>query len=536
MTTMRLWLLVLAIAAPGAAPLPLGAQLISPGKLSRPHAELEGVRQCTACHELRKPGASAPRCLQCHELLRTRIAAGRGYHASVKDRNCGECHKEHFGREFELVRLDTASFEHAETGFVLRGAHVRVDCGACHSATLVKAADVRAHPGGAAFLGRTMLGLPTDCAGCHAADDAHGPQFRGRACEDCHGEADWARAERFDHDRTAYPLTGRHRQVACEGCHVAERVGGAARTRYAGVESGSCQSCHQDAHAGTMGAQCSSCHVTDGWDRVLRAAVEGRFDHARTRFPLEGRHAAVDCAGCHGKPAPRTATIAIRYAPGTERATFPRPAAVDCAACHVDHHRGELRGSRAGVACEGCHTDRGWTPVTYDIARHERTAFPLTGAHVATPCGACHVQTGPRGASLTLRLPDRECVACHRADDPHEGRFGAQSCASCHVTETFRVREFDHALARGAACGSCHRTDDPHGGQFEGADCASCHVTETFRVASFDHARTRFPLAGAHLRVACAACHRSEPRPDGATMVRYRPLGVECTDCHGGGR
>src|SRR5690606_1080370 len=158
----------------------------------------------TACHELGKPGAAAPRCLQCHELVRTRIAAGRGYHASVKDRSCGECHKEHFGRAFDLVRLDTASFQHAETGFGLRGEQGRVDGGAWHASTRIKPADVPAHPGGAASLSRTMLAPPSDCAGCHAPDDPHGPQLRGRACADCHGEADWARAERFDHDRAAY--------------------------------------------------------------------------------------------------------------------------------------------------------------------------------------------------------------------------------------------------------------------------------------------------------------------------------------------
>src|SRR5690606_41032413 len=112
----------------------------------------------------------------------------------------------------------------------------------------------------------------------------------------------------------------------------------------------------------------------------------------------------------------------------------------------------------------------------------------------------------------------------------------ASHCARSHVPETHRVQAFDHALARTTGCGSCNPSDAPHGGQFEGADCASCPVTATFRVAAFDHTRTPFPLAGAHARVACGACHRSEPRPGGAMLVRYRPLGVECTDCHGGGR
>ena len=57
---------LLLVLATSLAASPLHAQLISPGKLSAAHAELEGMRQCTQCHELGQRGASAQRCLGCH--------------------------------------------------------------------------------------------------------------------------------------------------------------------------------------------------------------------------------------------------------------------------------------------------------------------------------------------------------------------------------------------------------------------------------------------------------------------------------------
>ena len=80
----------------------------------------------------------------------------------------------------------------------------------------------------------------------------------------------------------------------------------------------------------------------------------------------------------------------------------------------------------------------------------------------------------------------------------------------------------------------CH-PDDPHAGQFAGRTCDSCHGNRTFGIPAFDHERTDYELDGAHIGLDCAACHFSEPASDGSQVTRYRPLGTECTDCHGGG-
>src|SRR5690348_7154800 len=76
------------------------AQLISPGKLSAAHASLEGMTNCTSCHELGKPGISDTKCLGCHRALQSRIARQAGLHAGFTGKPCASCHKEHFGVQF----------------------------------------------------------------------------------------------------------------------------------------------------------------------------------------------------------------------------------------------------------------------------------------------------------------------------------------------------------------------------------------------------------------------------------------------------
>src|SRR5512141_2534491 len=102
---------------------PLQAQLFSPGKLATPHAALEGLRNCTSCHELRQRGTSNALCLDCHKPLAARITAGTGLHRTSGTRNCASCHRDHLGVDHRLVALDTASFTHDTTGFTLGGSH-----------------------------------------------------------------------------------------------------------------------------------------------------------------------------------------------------------------------------------------------------------------------------------------------------------------------------------------------------------------------------------------------------------------------------
>ncbi|MGD8289312.1 MAG: cytochrome c3 family protein [Gemmatimonadota bacterium] len=526
----RIWIpLLFAVVAMG-SPALASAQLLSPGKLASAHGDLEGLRNCTSCHELGRRGVSPEKCLSCHEAIDARVRAGEGYHATVDRDDCASCHQDHLGEGFQLVRLDESAFDHASVGYALEQSHADVRCRDCHAASNVTDPTVSAFKSERGAIDRTYLGLSASCVGCHTSDSPHGDQFGTRTCAECHDPGAWEEPVGFDHAMTAFPLEGLHARVSCASCH-----GSGEGAQYAGLAYGTCAGCHDDPHGDAMQGSCSGCHQVTGWQSLRSGSVEGRFDHNRTSFALHGAHAAAECAACHrpGRP-PRGELVRMTYQPGTATNSYPRPLADSCFSCHVDRHAASTAATR-WTRCDDCHADSAWRPSDYGVARHADTEFPLTGAHLATPCAQCH---GPAAAAsaFPLAVSGRACVDCHEGGEDHE-RYADRTCESCHTTEAFDDLTFDHALVVDelGGCSSCHADRDPHAGQFEGSDCGSCHVTEHFEIDSFDHAQTAFPLDGAHNGVDCASCHRSEGS-DAAAFVRYRPLGTECVDCHGGDR
>lgn len=527
----------------GLAAAPEARAQLSPGELSRFHQALEGARNCGTCHEAGK-GVTAERCLTCHTALGQRIAAGKGLHARADYRACERCHVEHQGRGFEIVfwgKEGKAAFDHALTGFKLEGRHARLACENCHNGRKVQNQAALAR--GGANLARTFLGLGTSCTSCHA--DPHAGQFAPRGCADCHGQDQWKPPSRFDHDKTAFPLTGRHDDVACARCHPAAAPG--KPQRFKGTSFATCASCHRDPHAGRLGTQCASCHSTSGWSQIDTA----HFDHGRTRFPLTGRHRTVACAKCH--PA----------APGGGL-KFQGIAFQSCASCHRDPH-----GGRLGAQCATCHKTDGWSKVEGGNFDHDRTGFPLRGEHREVECDSCHKPGRPR------QMAHAKCTDCH--EDRHAGQLARRAdggrCESCHDVEGFEPARFspdDHAKTRfplagahlavacddcheevprerlralgfardggsgsteqlrfaSTACVECHR--DPHRGQTTrlGA-CETCHAVDAWAQVRFDHSRTSFPLLGSHAALPCQRCH---PGDGGALAFSGRP--TACTGCH----
>jgi hypothetical protein len=509
-------------------PSPLQAQLLSPGKLAEPHQELEGLRNCTACHQLGSRGVAAQRCTSCHTSVGARIAVGRGYHATVPDGACASCHQDHLGLEFALVRFDEASFDHQEAGYRLEASHAALDCRTCHDPGLVTDPVVLAEKADHGALSRTFLGLPTECVGCHQKDDPHGAQFSTRGCADCHDAGEWTTPTRFDHLQTEFPLEGLHREVGCAECH-----GTGSTARYTELAFRACSDCHADPHDGAMQGGCASCHVTGGWSSLRSGDIESSFDHSRTSFTLRGAHASAECSTCHrtGRP-PSSELVRIAYVRGTSDRAYPLPVAETCSSCHVDRHvfpESPQRWRR----CADCHSEAVWSPSDFGATRHAQSTFALSGAHETTPCIACHFDADRGHTRYTLAVAATRCEDCHTDDDPHGGLYAGFECVTCHTTEAFDAVSFAHEPPP-ATCAGCHVSDDPHAGQFEGRDCASCHAIDAFTIAAFDHSTTRYPLDGAHDDADCASCHTVD---DGESkVVRYRPLGMECTDCHGESR
>jgi len=105
-------------------------------------------------------------------------------------------------------------------------------------------------------------------------------------CRGCHIAADWKLAK-IDHDKTSFPLRGRHAQVACEACHT-QQVGASGKRIFSGCQN-ECVGCHGDPHFGQFVAtkpvkDCGACHGWDAWKQL-------KFDHNKdARMSLEGAH------------------------------------------------------------------------------------------------------------------------------------------------------------------------------------------------------------------------------------------------------
>ncbi|RMG43463.1 MAG: hypothetical protein D6718_12220, partial [Acidobacteria bacterium] len=154
-----LWLLA---AAPGRAQ-------VSPGELSAAHADLEGIRNCVACHDV-QAGSMESRCLACHEGVAWTIEQDRGFHAHLEEgKTCARCHPEHAGREFELIAWeegDPERFDHERAGWPLEGAHATAKCRACHKPEFqVSPAFHRLRRKDPRL---SWIGLERECLACHA--------------------------------------------------------------------------------------------------------------------------------------------------------------------------------------------------------------------------------------------------------------------------------------------------------------------------------------------------------------------------------
>jgi len=531
---------------------PKVAAQISPGELSAPHSALEGIGNCTSCHQIGSASVGA-KCLDCHSEVKSRLEAGAGYHGKVRNQSCVECHKEHHGRSFTLIRFNEDSFDHRSVGFALEGKHSVIKCRTCHETRFITASDIRRNQ--TLMAKGTFLGLGSACQDCH--QDPHGGQL-SKDCRTCHGASAWKPASGFDHRRTAFPLTGKHSVVNCERCHP--KAGSEIKTvRFRGIESARCSDCHGDPHKQKFKQSCESCHSTAGWE----VGASRNFDHAKTRFPLNGRHARVSCESCHPP--------AREPSGGRSVQRFASVKFGKCADCHRDPHRGEFARHEGAGACESCHTVGGFVPSLFS---HDKSQYPLQGKHQQVPCEKCHSAFADSREKRPLNFKVKDfsrCASCH--SDAHSGQFAARSdkgaCESCHtakgfVPSTYAVEQHERSLFglagshQAVLCSSCHRIvtvkgvrqrqfrwdgrmncstchNDVHAAQFRVAaygGCESCHVATEWKWIRFDHRRTDFALTDKHAKTACVACHSTRDRTGKILAVRYKGTPTRCIDCH----
>jgi len=424
------------------------------------------VVECAACHKSAAVGqfqGLSTNCYPCHQAQ---------YQNAVPDHKalgfpptCQNCHSS----------MDTwlgAKFDHAKfAGFPLTGMHATLDCTACHA-------------------GGRYKGTPANCYGCHSKDfnatnnPNHVQAGFPHDCGVCHSTANW-NGVHFDHGAyTKFPLTGMHTTLACTACHV--------NGKYAGTPA-DCASCHigdynkttnPNHKASGFPTDCSICHSTSGW-------TPASFDHSKTKFPLTGKHTTLTCVACH------------------VNGNF-NNVPTGCVSCHLNDYNGtnDPNHKAAGFPtdCQVCHSTNGWRPAQFD---HNKTRFPLTGAHINVPCAKCHINGVYQGTPT-------DCYSCHKADylgtnNPnHVAAHFPTTCATCHTTATWLGAVFNHTwfpiysgthAGRWMTCGDCHinptdysvfscitchehskdNTDPKHrdvrGYVYSATSCYSCHPT-----------------------------------------------------------
>jgi len=510
---------------------------------------LEGKHReqsCQGCHSAKRVPAASRKEIKLTDADKSFLGLGR---------ECTSCHQDpHAGQlGLECVRCHSQDawtpapgFNHGRTAFPLTGLHPAVPCQKCHAQ---RQAETAARYKGVPFSG---------CQSCHK--DPHRGAFADSkfagGCDTCHTTSGWKNnrpSANFHHNDTKFPLHGKHAETACTQCHKDSDY-------RRPVPHERCQTCHQDdPHKGQFvaraaGSDCGACHS----ETSFKPSLFSRETHQRSAFPLEQKHAPLECAKCH-QPEGRQAV----YLTGK----------LTCNACHPDAHGGEFATAPWANKCEACHTQTGFQPSTFSVVRHSQTRYDLTGKHAAVACNDCHkpLASAPSipAASYVPRqyhFASQTCVACHA--DPHQTML---ACEACHTTQQWKeLRNFDHSTTKfltegphNIACIRCHRASDApasktasketplfsktpnqcfgchrdvHGGQFMGGgpreDCSACHVLPRWSATDFNHDQTRFPIDRAHRNVGCVQCHKEQKETDGKTIRIYRGTPTECTKCH----
>jgi hypothetical protein len=267
-------------------------------------------------------------------------------------------------------------------------------------------------------------------------------------------------------------------------------------------------------HGTNFTLSCDLCHNSNSWklDKAIYA-----FDHNKTAFPLNGQHQAVNCRSCHP-------TLVFSEA---------KTACVDC---HADMHY-----QTVGPDCVRCHTTKSWIVENItDI--HQRSRFPLLGAHKFADCSACH-----KSASLLRFEPlGVQCYDCHEANylattNPNHVLGGfSKDCIQCHSINsiTWVSTNVDHSffpLTLGHSnldCSRCHTN-----GSFSGLtkDCFACHLPNY-------NASTNPPHQAANIPTTCADCHTTIPGWKPATFAIHNTywaltgahITTSCNQCHNG--
>jgi len=417
-------------------------------KTKYPLGGLHEKVQCIACHVNPVFTNAGKNCQDCHTDV----------HQRKMGTDCASCHTA-FG-----WKVSTQQLKDHQNRFPLFGSHAAVPCEECHKSAAVG----------------EYQGLSTLCISCHQSDlqSATNPNHTAAGfpttCETCHTADSWLTAK-FDHTSVGFPLTAGHANVPCASCHLNNNY----NLQIAATDCGN-SGCHLSdwqqtnnpphsaAGASFAASNCSNCHTTAGWDVAS-------FDHSVTGFTLIGTHMSpspTPCSSCH---------ISNNYALNS----------ADCIGCHLDAwnstptYGGNVPDHiksgfpQTAAACAMCHPITKWSDGKFD---HSTTGWTLTGAHVTTPCGSCHINN-----NYSLTAANTDCYGCHTAAWQSTTTLGGSvpnhiaagyptTCATCHNTSSWLGATFNHTYFpiphHGSVCSDCHLVST----DYSTFSCINCHT------------------------------------------------------------
>jgi hypothetical protein len=349
--------------------------------LTGAHASL----QCAQCHTNNNYKTLPTTCYGCHKKDFT--GTTNPNHVTVAfPTTCDTCHST---SNWTPVTFNHTVYAH----YALTGGHATVACAQCHTSN-------------------NYTSTPTACYSCHKADydgttnPNHVASGFPTDCSICHSTSNWT-SSTFNHNNTAFPLTGAHTTVACAKCHV--------NNNYTTLPT-ACYGCHAADWNGTTDPNhkaagfpttCNTCHTTTAW-------TGASFNHNNTPFPLTGAHVKVDCVKCH---------INNVFA-GTPTA---------CYSCHQKDFTGTTNPNHVSAGwpttCTICHNTTAWLPANLPASYH--TFFPLNHGNANGVCANCHTNSSNYSVF--------QCTVCHTAaqtNPEHDGVSGyvynSVNCYACH--------------------------------------------------------------------------------------------------------
>src|SRR5437588_8760647 len=279
----------------------------------------------------------------------------------------------------------------------------------------------------------------------------------------------------FDHLTTGFELTGQHRDLACESCHVNAMFQGTPKA---------CGACHgigslvrataKPANHILATDQCDACHTPIAWNPAVN------FDHTQARG---------SCSTCHN------GTMAQGKGP-----------------THIV----------TDLECDACHTTLSWAGAMF------------THVGVTSGCATCHDGVHADGLAANhfpVGTPVTACESCHSPTN-YTNWLGATmnhlavtalSCAGCHQTASFLGMHPSTDTTAGDSRPSA-KLDPLHPTT---GDCSQCHDTTTFSQSASrpaSHIPTTAP---------CLQCHTTAGNYALYSVTATHQGVTGCLSCHG---